>query len=242
MAPRPPVLKPPPSAPPTQVQPERPRLVAPAPKQPPTLPTIGWTRLKAMPPSMPSKSALRPNDIFRLVGPSVWIVYAAASEEELKARKEVAQGSAVAISSSELLSNCHIVSNKPLVLIAREKEVVQVTVTSSDIATDRCVLQVQQGQLQPVAGVRPFGTLEVGERLFTVGAPRGLENTLGEGIVSGLRRLEGVALIQTTAPISPGSSGGGLFDEYGNLVGITTLYLRESHALNFAIAASEYWR
>ena len=148
----------------------------------------------------------------------------------------------MAVSTSQLVTNCHVVTQRQLVFIARETTVLPASVVSTDSATDRCVLQVSQGQLQPVPGIRNFNEVEVGERVFTVGSPRGLENTLGEGIVSGLRRLEDIALIQTTAPISPGSSGGGLFDEFGNLVGVTTLYLRNSDALNFAIAASDYWR
>jgi serine protease Do len=48
--------------------------------------------------------------------------------------------------------------------------------------------------------------------------------------------------VQTTAPISPGSSGGGLFDQSGNLVGITSFTLRDSQGLNFAIAVEDYFR
>ena len=55
----------------------------------------------------------------------------------------------------------------------------------------------------------------------------------------------GVRYVQTSAPISPGSSGGGLFDARGNLVGITTLvFVGKEHlnqSLNFAIAAEMYW-
>jgi S1-C subfamily serine protease len=49
-------------------------------------------------------------------------------------------------------------------------------------------------------------------------------------------------MIQTTAPISPGSSGGGLFDAQGSLVGITTMVRRDSQNLNFAIAADSFRR
>lgn len=80
------------------------------------------------------------------------------------------------------------------------------------------------------------------QRVFTVGAPRGLEQTLGDGLISGLRSGASVRLIQTSSPISPGSSGGGLFDSAGNLLGITTFMLRESQALNFAISAEDFWR
>lgn len=83
--------------------------------------------------------------------------------------------------------------------------------------------------------VRRSSSLQVGERIYAMGAPKGLELTLSEGLMSGLRDKEGVRIIQTTAPISPGSSGGGLFDVQGKLVGITTFYLAEGQDLNFAL-------
>src|SRR5258708_13155052 len=64
-----------------------------------------------------------------------------------------------------------------------------------------------------------------------------MELTISNGIVSGFREASGgVKLIQTTAPISAGSSGGGLFDDQGRLVGITTLVAKDSQNLNFPIS------
>jgi cytochrome c-type biogenesis protein CcmH/NrfG len=76
--------------------------------------------------------------------------------------------------------------------------------------------------------------LKVGEPVYAVGAPRGLELSLSDGIVSQLRGGP-PPLIQTTAAISPGSSGGGLFDAEGRLVGFTTLYIEGGQSLNFAM-------
>jgi serine protease Do len=76
----------------------------------------------------------------------------------------------------------------------------------------------------------------------TIGNPSGLTSTLSEGIISGLRTQRGVRYVQTSAPISPGSSGGGLFDERGNLLGITSFKIEDAENLNFAIAAEDYWR
>jgi len=64
-----------------------------------------------------------------------------------------------------------------------------------------------------------------------------LELTLSEGIISGLREYEGGHVLQTSAAISPGSSGGGLFDAQGRLVGITTFFLSKGQNLNFALPA-----
>jgi S1-C subfamily serine protease len=95
-------------------------------------------------------------------------------------------------------------------------------------------------------GVRSYDSLEVGEKVYTLGSPVGLELTLSDGLISGRRDEDGFHYVQTTAPISPGSSGGGLFDARGNLVGVTTLVLtgreRLNQALNFAIPAEAFWQ
>lgn len=65
-----------------------------------------------------------------------------------------------------------------------------------------------------------------------------MELTISNGIISGFRETNGgMKLRQTTAPFSPGSSGGGLFDDQGRLVGITTLIAKDSQNLNFAVSA-----
>ena len=98
------------------------------------------------------------------------------------------------------------------------------------------------GASRPARAPSPgYTDLKVGERVYSVGAPSGLERTLGEGIISGLRATSEGQFIQMTAPISPGSSGGGLFDSSGNLIGITTFLLKEAQAINFAIAAENIW-
>jgi S1-C subfamily serine protease len=81
----------------------------------------------------------------------------------------------------------------------------------------------------------PSSKLQIGERVYAIGSPEGLELTFSEGVISAFRDSEGVHLIQTSAPISPGSSGGGLFDTHGRLVGITTFQLKEGQSLNFAL-------
>ena len=108
-------------------------------------------------------------------------------------------------------------------------------------ATVAC-LAVKGEVLNPVDGLRGFEELHVGEQVYTIGSPSALESTLGQGIVSGLRTVAGQHLVQTTAPISPGSSGGGLFDGAGNLIGITSFMLKNSQGLNFAVAAEDYFR
>jgi S1-C subfamily serine protease len=116
-------------------------------------------------------------------------------------------------------------------------------VVGADLASDRCFLRVQDGELVPVPGFREYSTLAVGEAVYTIGSPKGLANTLGAGLLSGLRIGDDkTEYIQITAPLSAGSSGGGLFDDRGNLIGVTSFTIRDAQNLNFAIAASQFWR
>ncbi len=148
-------------------------------------------------------------------------------------------GSAVAISERELLTNCHVVKDKARVTIARDKKQLSADVISMNEKADRCVLRAEAA-LPKWATVRPYDDIKVGERAVTIGTPQGLELTVAEGIVSSKRTLDGRRLVQTTAAISQGSSGGGLFDAEGHLLGITTFYLKVGQNLNFAVAAEDF--
>ena len=78
---------------------------------------------------------------------------------------------------------------------------------------------------------------EVGEEIAAIGNPKGLESTLSKGIVSGLREDDDDVVYQITAPISPGSSGGPILDEHGNVLGVSTFYVSGGQNLNFAVPA-----
>jgi S1-C subfamily serine protease len=192
-------------------------------------------------PAARSGSTLPAVDLFKTVSPSIYLIVAAKDEKTLKQLKSVYEGSAVAISSTLALTNCHIVARRKTILLVQKKDGDTARVVASDPKTDRCIVETARLKMHPVQGVRRFGDLHVGEKVYTIGNPSGLEATLGEGLVSGLRERDGVRYVQTSAPISPGSSGGGLFDERGNLLGITAFKLVNAENLNFAIAAEDYW-
>jgi serine protease Do len=78
--------------------------------------------------------------------------------------------------------------------------------------------------------------LAVGERVFAIGSPLGLERTVTEGILSTkTRQLGGDLYLQTTAQINPGNSGGPLFNLYGEVVGVTNMKITSGEGLGFAI-------
>jgi hypothetical protein len=186
--------------------------------------------------------ALSPAEAYRKVERSVYVVVAATSLADAF-EENIVLGSGVAVSDRLLLTNCHVVMDHPVIRIVRDEQVGEATLVGGDRHTDRCILKSKDHPLVPVPGVRAYKDLAVGERVFAVGTPHALERTLSEGLVSGLRQHMGVDMVQTTAPLSPGSSGGGLFDDRGNLIGITTLAsIYGAQNLNFAIAASAFWQ
>jgi len=81
-------------------------------------------------------------------------------------------------------------------------------------------------------------SLAVGERVFAIGSPLGLERTVTEGILSTkTRQLGGELYLQTTTQINPGNSGGPLFNLAGEVVGVTNMKITFGEGLGFAIPA-----
>jgi S1-C subfamily serine protease len=204
-------------------------------------PSGGWPAwsASAKAPNSSEGTALDPRALFKKLSPSVFKLEGSRGEG-------TSQGSAVAITTTELVTNCHVVQGALKLVLKQEKQEWAARLVRADPSTDRCVITADGLMMQPVAGVRNYDSLEVGEAVYTLGSPVGLELTLSNGIVSGRREEKKRRYVQTTAPISPGSSGGGLFDARGNLVGVTTLVLvgREhmNQALNFAIPADAFWQ
>jgi S1-C subfamily serine protease len=170
--------------------------------------------------------------ILNLNGPSVLKIEAHDKQDAL-----TAQGSGVVIAPSGIVAtNAHVVSGacnlyirQPSGSLVAVKGIVQI-----DPDKDIAILRFDSRDLR-VATLGDSRALRVGDRVVAIGSPLGLEQTVSEGIVSGLRTIENQrSVIQTTAPISPGSSGGGLFNGKGELIGLTTFTLQDSQNLNFA--------
>jgi S1-C subfamily serine protease len=204
-------------------------------------PTGGWPQWQAsgLPPAAVAGTALDGRALFRKLSASVFRLEATLAGG-------TSQGSAVAVSPTELVTNCHVVQGAVKLVLRQDTHEWPASVLRADPRTDRCIVTAPGQSFVPVAGVRSYDSLEVGEPLYTLGSPVGLELTLASGILSGRREEDGRRFVQTTAPISPGSSGGGLFDARGNLVGVTTLVLagreRLNQALNFALPADTFWQ
>jgi serine protease Do len=183
-------------------------------------------------PSAPAPSA--PNgaeEVFSAVSPSVARIQTFDASGRM-----LGQGSGVATGNSIVITNCHVVTGAARLSVKVAGTVHDGVVQIADRQLDLCSLRVAGLEASPVAIAT--NEVRVGQHVYAIGAPQGLELTLSEGIVSSLRGTTKGTIIQTTAPVSPGSSGGGLFDTNGKLVGIVTFQHKTGQNLNFALPAS----
>ena len=180
-------------------------------------------------------------EVFAEVAGSVVVVLALDSSGEKQA-----QGSGVVVGQNEVATNCHVIDKAESVVVRQAADSdggqtyrMDARILTRDDGRDLCLLFVDELSKPPAAPVATAGAakeLTVGEEVFAIGAPEGLELSMSRGIVSQLRGKRAAPLVQTDAAISPGSSGGGLFNENAELVGITTFKWKGEN-LNFAIPA-----
>jgi len=179
---------------------------------------------------IPVATALSAEALFERHSKSVAVVLG------FKSGKQVIQGSGVVIQPQRVITNCHVVRDADTVRLWQAARTYDAGIEfgDTDPTRDLCQLFVP-GLEAPAVPLGDSKKLKVGRRVFALGAPLGLDLTLSEGIVSGMRSHQDAAYIQVTAPISPGSSGGALFDDAGELVGLTTFGARIGQNVNFAI-------
>jgi S1-C subfamily serine protease len=180
--------------------------------------------------------ALEANEVFKLADPSIVVVVASNQ----RAARELF-GSGVLVADKEIVTSCHVVKEATKIILAQGAVLRGAELLFQDQARDLCRLRVDEPfpAGKPISALVASKDLEAGQSVFAIGAPRGLEHTITRGIVSGLRELPGETgrLIQTDAAVSPGSSGGGLFDSTGRLVGIISFQFKDAQNLNFATPA-----
>jgi len=172
---------------------------------------------------------MTPEEIFAAVAPSIVKIVAPDGSGG------AAQGSGVVTGGGVVITNCHVVSNAQEIQVKQGDQTYSANVRIADRDLDLCSLSVA-GLTAPPVTMSTFDA-KVGQRVYAIGAPQGLELTLSDGLISALRETTNGAIIQTSAAVSPGSSGGGLFNTSAQLVGIVTFQAKSGQNLNFALPA-----
>ncbi|MDO8282496.1 MAG: trypsin-like peptidase domain-containing protein [Thermodesulfovibrionia bacterium] len=154
-----------------------------------------------------------------------------------KKNNPLGQGSGFIISKNgAIVTNHHVIEGAYSIYVKIDNKAVKVEdIISDDKENDLAVLKIRAGNY-PVVTLGSIDNIAIGEKIYVIGSPQGLENTISDGILSGIREMgPGKRVLQITAPISQGSSGGPVFNEEGRVVGVVTFLLMKSQNLNFAM-------
>ena len=152
----------------------------------------------------------------------------------------VSLGSGFFVADEVVASNFHVVegASRGYVKLVGEKKKYDVEgLAGSDEVRDLVLLSVK-GAGAPALNLGDSKKLAVGEEVYAVGNPRGLEGTFSQGIVSSIRELGEDSLLQITAPISPGSSGGPILNSAGDVIGVAVATFKGGQNLNFAVPSA----
>lgn len=177
---------------------------------------------------------LTPQDVARRAFPSTVLILTRDRQGQ-----PAGLGSGFAIGSGLIATNFHVIDGAASAVVrpvGDSTEYVVAGMLVTDPAHDLAVLHVPNLSTPSLPFTEQDAT--IGDPVYVVGNPRGLEGTFSQGIVSGLRRVGPDSVVQITAPISPGSSGGPVLDATGKVIGIATATLQGGQNLNFAVPAS----
>jgi serine protease Do len=150
-----------------------------------------------------------------------------------------------------LITNFHVIEGETQISIEvyhqrggqlERRPYKQVRIVAINKFADLALLKIEDAGAPKFARV-PLGdadALAVGERVFAIGSPLGLERTVTEGILSTkTRQMQGALYLQTTTQINPGNSGGPLFNLRGEVVGVTNMKITFGEGLGFAIPVEQ---
>jgi S1-C subfamily serine protease len=149
-------------------------------------------------------------------------------------------GSGFFVATDTVVTNAHVVRGSAMVTLKRSggySRSARVEDVSDSI--DLAILKVDVPDLeQIVLPLAMAADVHVGGEVVAIGSPLGLANSVTRGIVSGMREIDGVRLIQTDAAINPGNSGGPLLDRYGRVLGVNTMKLAARGVESLAFSVS----
>lgn len=180
------------------------------------------------------EQALSAEEIFAKCSPAVFYIEVYDAREQ-----KFATGSGFFINSDgTAVTNYHVIdgAHSAKIKIGESSQMYDVEyVYDFSEAEDWAVIQID-GTGFDYLEVGDAASVVGGATVYAIGSPLGLHNTISQGIISNVsRELDGVSFIQTSAPISSGSSGGALINKYGEVIGITSAKFLEGENLGLAL-------
>lgn len=151
----------------------------------------------------------------------------------------IAQGSGVVIGDRLILTNHHvIVEASSATALTIDGDIAKITgVVAYNENSDLAIIKTEDPIGMPAVEIGYGFDAVKGDKVVAIGSPLGVQNTVSEGLISNITYEAGVRYIQTNAPFDHGSSGGALFSETGELIGITAAGIENTQAhLNYAVS------
>ena len=149
------------------------------------------------------------------------------------------RGSGFFVAPDTIITNAHVAGSDVSVRIHRMSgDTLNARVERVATDIDLAIAEAVDAGGQPTLTMGSGAKARAGQEVIALGTPLGLQNTVTRGIVSAVREVGGLTLVQTDAAINPGNSGGPLLDRSGQVIGITTMNVKSSDAqgLGFAVA------
>lgn len=167
-------------------------------------------------------------ELFKLASPGVVLIEVFNESGE---RSGVGSGF-IAAANGTIVTNYHVVRGAYTAKVHCQDGGTSTVqgVLGYDPDHDVAVIRVGDTSIKPL-GLGDSEQLQVGNKVVAIGSPLGFQNTISDGLVSGIRN----GLIQTSTPISPGSSGGPFFNTHGEVVGVAVASVTPAENLNFAV-------
>jgi S1-C subfamily serine protease len=207
-----------------------------------SLKKIGWVYSKLLRFEFDNHLTKPQNRLIRNLGADG--VYALVARSTYKIETPAGQGTAVATSPTILLTNCHVVGGYSQVRIMENGYGYRAVLIHDDYSKDKCFIRSLELEVRPVANVKSFAKIFKGDPAYSIGAPLGFNRSFGKGIVFQGQQRGGDRWVLATTPVDHGSSGGGLFDDKGNLIAITTqkTTINNKFAYSSSIVAEDFWK
>jgi S1-C subfamily serine protease len=184
--------------------------------------------------SPPPKASepLTPTEIFRRARASVVLLRMQDSHGQ-----PVSLGSGFFIDKDVVATNFHVIDQAAGGYAKSIGDPTKLNIKGTlgiDVLHDLALLEIDSSVSSPLPVATKLSA-NVGDTVYAIGNPQGLEGTFSQGIVSSVRTFGSDRILQITAPISPGSSGGPVLDQTGTVVGVSFASIEKGQNLNFAI-------
>ncbi len=184
-----------------------------------------------------ASAELKPEDIYQTVLPSVLTLEVQnATGQHFIGTAFLASSNGIAVTAWHVIHDAVRVTAR----FADNRDVSVLGLVAKDVGNDVALIKVE-------AGGRPGVTLtpkrpRVGAQVYVIGAPKGFDFSIAEGLVSQIRTVDGVEYYQLSCPISPGDSGGPVLNDRGQVIGLVSWRKADAESVSFAIPATDVAR